>query len=394
MRILFVAFPHSVHTARWINQITDRGWDVHLAPSIPAPLYSDLKGKVTFHGSTHPRQAPTKRRFVTLLKWWPHHRGSGYVRRLLEHLDRHTTEQGLDRIVHKIKPDIVHSMEIQQAGYLTFETRKRMGNNFPTWVVSNWGSDVYLFGRLAAHRERVKQVLALCDYYACECERDVALAKQFGLKGQVLPVLPCGGGFDLERLKQFRQPGPPSTRRIVLIKGYQNWAGRALVALQAIEMCADLLQGYRVLIQLASPEVEIAAELVSQSTGIPIEIAPAGEYENAMRRFGAARIHVGLSISDGISQSLIESMVMGAFPIQSCTACANEWIENGKSGFLVPPEDPYRVAEALRCALTDDHLVDQAAILNAETAQQRLAYAHVKGKVVEMYNSIFAAPVQ
>ena len=113
-----------------------------------------------------------------------------------------------------------------------------------------------------------------------------------------------------------------------------------------------------------------------------------------MRRFGAARIHVGLSISDGISQSLIESMVMGAFPIQSCTACANEWIENGKSGFLVPPEDPYRVAEVLRCALTDDHLVDQAAILNAETAQQRLAYARVKGKVVEMYNSIFAAPVQ
>ena len=113
-----------------------------------------------------------------------------------------------------------------------------------------------------------------------------------------------------------------------------------------------------------------------------------------MRRFGAARIHVGLSISDGISQSLIESMVMGAFPIQSCTACANEWIENGKSGFLVPPEDPYRVAEALRCALTDDHLVDQAAILNAETAQQHLAYAHVKGKVVEMYKSIFAASVQ
>ena len=82
---------------------------------------------------------------------------------------------------------------------------------------------------------------------------------------------------------------------------------------------------------------------------------------------------------------------MGAFPIQSYTACANEWIEDGKSGFLVPPEDPHIIAEALRRAVTDDDLVDQAAKINYETAQQRLAYDHVKGKVVEMYNSIFAA---
>ena len=34
MRILFVAMADSVHTARWISQIDDQGWDIHLYPSI------------------------------------------------------------------------------------------------------------------------------------------------------------------------------------------------------------------------------------------------------------------------------------------------------------------------------------------------------------------------
>jgi glycosyltransferase involved in cell wall biosynthesis len=156
-------------------------------------------------------------------------------------------------------------------------------------------------------------------------------------------------------------------------------------------MCADLLKanGYKVVVQLPSLDPQLAAELVSRSTGIPIEIAHHGDYLEAIRRFGAARIHIGLSISDGISQSLLESMVMGAFPIQSCTACTNEWIEDGESGFIVPPEDPHIVAEAIRRAITDDDLVNRAVAINDETARQRLAYANVKENAVGLYNSVF-----
>ena len=34
MRILFVAMSDSIHTARWINQIADREWDLHLFSSV------------------------------------------------------------------------------------------------------------------------------------------------------------------------------------------------------------------------------------------------------------------------------------------------------------------------------------------------------------------------
>ena len=392
MRILFVAMTDSIHTARWIKQISNQGWDIHIVSSVNnMTLHPYLEGLVTMHTMDKPFLSGIRRFLISRLARWPIHRGSGYARRLANRLRGKAAIDDLDSLIYALQPDIVHSMELQHAAYQTIPTKLRMGKRFPTWIVSNWGSDIYLFGRLAEHKERIKQILANCDYYACECNRDVAIAKQFDLKGEVLPVIPCGGGFDLEELKMYRKPGPVSERRVILLKGGQGWAGRSLVGLRAIELCADILKEYRIVMQLPSPDSIWAAKILSATTGLEIEIATHGDYMRAIRRFGAARIHIGLSISDGISQSLLESMVMGAFPIQSYTACADEWIEDGKSGFLVPAEDSLIVADALRRAVTDDALVDRAAEINAETARQRLAYAHVKEKVVRMYNDVFEA---
>jgi glycosyltransferase involved in cell wall biosynthesis len=57
-------------------------------------------------------------------------------------------------------------------------------------------------------------------------------------------------------------------------------------------------------------------------------------------------------------------MAMGSFPIQTSTACACEWIENGRTGFIVDPNDSSTIAESIRTALRDDELVDSAAESN------------------------------
>jgi glycosyltransferase involved in cell wall biosynthesis len=296
----------------------------------------------------------------------------------------------LERLIKRWRPDIIHSMEIQAGGYLVSEVRKRYAGQFPPWIVTNWGSDIYLFGRLAEHVDKIREVLARCDYYSCECQRDVHLARQFGFRGEVLPLLPNTGGFDLVRIAQFRQPGPSSARRLILLKGYQHWAGRALVGLRSLALCADALRGYRIGIYLASNDVKIAAELVSQSTGIPIEIIRLCSHDEMLRLYGQARISIGLSISDAISTSLLEAMVMGAFPIQSCTACADEWIVDGETGAIVPPEDPELIAAAIRRAVSDDVLVDKAAELNSRVAQERLNQSVIRPQVIAMYEKVAA----
>ena len=388
MRVLFVAMTESVHTARWISQIQDQDWDVILFPAYIGGSHSDMKN-ISVFASTLPRQK-SKENHIRLIWWTIPFFWADFVISKIKGVPTFIyTSKALAFIIRWLQPDIVHSLEIQHAGYLTLGARKLLKSKFPVWIVTNWGSDIYLFGRLAEHKQRIEAVLASCDYYSCECQRDIKLAKDLGFKGKTLPIFPNTGGFDLIKASILRSVEPPASRRMILLKGYQHWAGRALVGLQALRLCADLLQNYTLVISVASPEVRIAAELFSQDTNIQVEIIPSVSHEAMLRYYGRSRIYIGLSISDAISTSLLEAMVMGAFPIQSCTACADEWIMDGKSGFIVPPEDPVVIANAIRRALSHDALVDQAAEINAKTARERLDYSIIQPQVVKMYRDIY-----
>ena len=68
----------------------------------------------------------------------------------------------------------------------------------------------------------------------------------------------------------------------------------------------------------------------------------------------------------------VKAMMMGSFPIQSCTACADECFEDGIGGFIVEPEAPEIIAERIRRAVTDDNLVNKAAEINGRVAEQRM----------------------
>jgi glycosyltransferase involved in cell wall biosynthesis len=219
--------------------------------------------------------------------------------------------------------------------------------------------------------------------------------------GEVLPVFPNTGGYDLQKAQVLRSEGNVSDRRVIMMKGYGMERGRAVVALRAIERCADLIvsQGYSIVIYLATYDVVLAAELVEESTGVPIKVYPmktgVGEnhyaltHDEMLALHGKARIAINNNISDGIAISLLDAMVMGAFPIHSTGACGNEWFDNGVSGIIVSPNDPDNIERALRLALTDDDLVNRAAEINWQTSLERLDQNMLKTESFNFYDQIF-----
>ncbi len=389
LRILIVAFSDSIHVARWIEQIIDQNWEIHLFSSIDSGIiHSSLKNVKVYH-SIYTKQK-NKVTSVKVNGLAVHNEDLALLgRKILQKYMPKYRIIHLKNLIKKIKPDIIHSIEIQHSGYLILGVKKIFSGQFPPWIVTNWGSDIYLFGQLKEHQSKIREVLSHCDYYSCECQRDAVLARKFGFKGRLLPIFPNTGGFDIDTISQFRQVGLTSKRRIIALKGYQHWAGRALVGLRALERCSDLLKGYTVMIYSAFPEVEISAELFSQSTGIPTFIIPFdSSHEDILRLHGQARISIGLSISDAISTSLLEAIVMGSFPIQSWTSCANEWIRDGETGILVPPEDPEIIEQAIRKALTNDELVNLAAELNYCLVRTKLDKTILKSKTIDFYESV------
>jgi hypothetical protein len=384
--------PDSIHAARWINQACGRGWDVHLFPAYEATPRPELRD-VTVH--TYFRRRPAGiDPSVRVRGVWPTRRGAHRLEVLIDRLRPGWSGRAsrLARLIGRLKPDVVHSLEMQHAGYLTLDAKRLSpGGAFPPWVCSNWGSDIYLYGRLPGHAERIRAVLGACDYYHCECHRDVALARDYGFRGEVLGVVPGGAGFDLEQARRLREPGPTSARRHIVLKGNQDGKGRALFGLRALELCADALRGYRLAIYFAEPHMAVAAELFAQDTGLPVELLrPGRPHEEILRLHGRARASIGLSISDAASTSAFEAMVMGSLPIQSNTSCLGEWARAGETALLVHPHDPEGIAAAVRRAVTDDGLVDRAAEENARVAARRLDRSVIEPQVVAMYERIAA----
>jgi len=279
---------------------------------------------------------------------------------------------------------------MQAAGYLTMDVRRRYEGQFPPWIYSSWGSDLYFFGRYPKHQAKIREVLASCDYYVADCQRDVELAARYGFRGESLGVFPSVGGFDISGMRRWLQPGPVSARRLIALKGYIGWAGRANVALQALQLCAEALKGYTVALYLASSEVKKMARHVASVTEAPFTILPPSPNQEIIRLMGSSRIAIGVSVTDGTPISMLETMAMGAFPIQSNTISTAEWITNGENGMLVPPEDPQAIAAAIKRALSDDSLVDRAAEINLRLTSERIDRSVIQPQVIAMYEKIAA----
>ena len=370
MRVLFVAMADSIHTARWIRQLQGQGWDLHLFPVERGRLHPELRDLTVQDAFGCDGSAlPDSTRHVCL-----DGREAG----------RDRAAEALTAVVEGLRPDVVHSLELLKAGGLVLAALERLAGPRPPWMATNWGSEIALLGRLPQYAPALRRIVAACDYYTCECERDVALARAWGLRGEALSVLPIAGGFDLAALETLRRE-PTSSRRLVLLKGYQGWAGRALVGLRGLERAAEALDGYRVVLYSPADDVALAAAVASQETGIPIDIAGERSHLEMLALHGQARISIGLSLCDGLSTSFLEAMVMGSFPIQSDTGCAREWTQDGVNALFVHPNDADGVAAAVGRALGDDRMVDEAARLNGRLARERLDAAVVRPQAVALY---------
>ena len=134
--------PDSVHAARWITQLKGKGWDIHLFPAYNARPHPTL-GNIKFHDSL----ADAIGRAVSLKIQWPlHRRGFTRIQRISDWLASSFSRdrsRRLAKVIREIKPDVIHSLEIQQAGYLTLDARTHFSSGFPRWIVQNYGNDIY-----------------------------------------------------------------------------------------------------------------------------------------------------------------------------------------------------------------------------------------------------------
>jgi hypothetical protein len=393
MRILFVAQAVSPHTARWISQLQDQGWDIHLFDMLGSFPHPELRG-ITEYSLVFPRKISPEKAISYGHPFFLKHGLDPFPLSLLGFFTRRIFRnrvQKLAKVIRDIQPDVIHSMEMQTETYHLLKVLELFKGKLPApWILTTWGSDIYHFRQFPEHLEKIQKVLANCDYLLPDCARDEVIARELGFKGSVPMILPAAGGYHISEMRSHIKESVVSKRKLIMLKGYQGWAGRALNALEAMESCADILNGYEIVVYLASPAVIEKVKSMQGSGKLNIRILYRSAYKVILESFGQARIALGINQTDGVPNAMLEAMTMGAFPIQSDTESTVEWITHETNGLLVDPEDPSDIERALRKAIGDDALVDRAAEINFQMVSQKIDIAVVKPRVIQMYKSIAA----
>jgi glycosyltransferase involved in cell wall biosynthesis len=79
-------------------------------------------------------------------------------------------------------------------------------------------------------------------------------------------------------------------------------------------------------------------------------------YTEMPKYLAMSDIYVSTSLSDGTSASLLEAMACKLSPVVTDIPANREWVENGRSGILVPSKNPKSLAENVVTLLKDEDL--------------------------------------
>jgi glycosyltransferase involved in cell wall biosynthesis len=261
-------------------------------------------------------------------------------------------------------------------------------NKYPKikWIYSCWGSDLYYYQNIKTHNKLIRKVLSRVNYLHTDCIRDYQIALKLGFKGLHTGVIPGGTGYDLQTYSNYKIP--IEDRKIILIKGYQHIFGRALTVIKALQELNSNLKNYEIVVFGAHQSV--INYIKENNLSIKVFHRHELSHLELMQLMGKSLIYIGNSISDGMSNTLLEAIIMGSFPIQSNPGgSSSEIINHGENGLLIEnTENINEIKQLIINAVSDKYKIEKAYEINTEIAQEKLEYVFNKQKVVQIYDSL------
>ena len=304
------------------------------------------------------------------------------LNRLFNLVNQRKIENKVQKLLEAIKPDLVHSFVIQSGALPILKVMRK--HNYLKWAVSTWGSDIFYHSQNPSSLKSIKEVLNRADYLFTDCNRDREHALKLGFRGEFLGVFPGGGGYEFSRYSSFRKDF--DTRKVVLVKGYENKHGKCISVLKALERCESILRNYEVVIFGASHPVE---DYLEERPNLKKQINCLGKisHNQVMMYMGKAKVYIGNSTSDGLPNTLLEAMVMGAFPIQSNPGGAtSEIVVHKINGLLIQrPEDESEILQHLEWTFQNEELVSQAINTNFKLASENFNRDKIKSAIQTSY---------
>lgn len=367
----------SIHVIRWIENLKSTTYELYWFDILGRGKI-EVIDKVCQITDWKKRKIPHLKGEYFLYKKFP------FLYNIVQPFLEITANEQLEKIIQEIQPDIIHSFEMQSCSYPIIKTMDK----YPQikWLYSCWGNDLFYFQNFKNHNIKIRQVLNRVNFLHTDCKRDFVLATKLDFRGIHLGTIPGGTGYEIDKLDKYRLP--LQHRKTILIKGYEHLFGRALVVVKALKELQSELQNYDVVVFGAHP---VVVEFINKNR-LPFTVYDRNglKHNDLLKLMGQSLIYIGNSISDGMPNTLLEAIVMGAFPIQSNPGGATEEIiSNGENGLLINnPNDKEEIKGLLLQTLLNKSRLEVTFVHNQKLAKSRLDYNDNKQKVISLYENI------
>jgi glycosyltransferase involved in cell wall biosynthesis len=272
--------------------------------------------------------------------------------------------RGFARLVHRVmsfRPDVIH-------GYLfgpnLFAALAGRWGRVPVVVVSKRNLDAFetprqIAAQRLAHR-LATHVVAVSDAVA---ETAVAL----GARRDRVTVIP--NGVDVERFAAARpdpivrgENGTPVVGSVGCLAARKDYPN----LFEALAVLDRRGRRFRAVVVGEGKERDALEQQVLR-LGLADRVRFLGERSDVERLLPGMDVFVLASREEGIPNALLEAMAAARPAVATAVGGTPEVMEDGRTGWLVPPGDPQALAEALEAALGDP----------AEAARRGAAAQHV-----------------
>jgi glycosyltransferase involved in cell wall biosynthesis len=327
LRLAFLGDPNSIHIARWAGFFASRGHEIHLLVPSTDTISTPVDSRLHVH----------------TFRAWP--------RLPIRGLGSLVTMLTLRRALWSIRPDVLHAHFLTRYGWAA-----RL-SGFRPYVITVWGSDVFVTPRSSPHARlwagRTLSNAALVTAVSADLAR---AAVELGAPPERIKIVQFG--VDPQEFK----PGSASDtlrsrlglegRRVVFSPRALRPIYRHEVAVRATALLPD---DVTLLLVDWQPNAEYRAELVrlidELGLGGQVRFVPPIPHEDLADYFRLSDVVVSLPTTDAFPVTALEAMACGTPLVMGELPSAHEGLDGVDAGAIVAGDDPIAVAAAIRTRL-------------------------------------------
>lgn len=238
-------------------------------------------------------------------------------------------------------PDVIHAHALAESTVLGAWLKKKLGVPL---VITTHGSDT----SIPVEQGWAASLKPLCDRADAVAAVSSALAEKLRTCGTQTPISVILNGFRVQNLS----PGEAERDFSLIQAGHLQRQKRFHVTIQAFARLREARPEAVLTLIGQGPERD-SLEAMSRELGVSEAVCFLGQIPNpqVLAELAKSRFFVLPSVNEGFGIVYLEAMASGCITIGTEGEGIADLIVSGENGFLVPPDDPEAIVQAVEWCL-------------------------------------------